>query len=229
MYKPFVFRLSSFVFVPVPLPVPALVFVLLLLLLFLLTHDVCVGWGVLFVVVLLFLCVVCCAGSVSVCFLFVPSSLMRPCDLVILLFCCALSVCNVCVLSLPVVLPVGLLFAMSCFFVLALVCWFLFVPFRVDVSFLCLVTFGCRCPLVFFTCMRVIADTYVRVCVCSCVSVFTMLNLPVVVCRRRCVSSCMYLRVYMQIYVYVWSVFVCMCICMSMSIKVSISMDKALS
>ena len=56
-----------------------------------------------------------------------------------------------------------------------------------------------------------------------------MLNLPVVVCRRRCVSSCMYLRVYMQIYVYIWSVFVCMCICMSMSIKVSISMDKALS
>ena len=98
MYKPF--RLSSFVFVPVPLPVLALVFVLLLLLLFLLTHDVCVGWGVLFVVVLLFLCVVCCAGSVSVCFLFVPSSLMRPCDLVILLFCCALSVCNVCSPSL---------------------------------------------------------------------------------------------------------------------------------
>ena len=97
--------------------------------------------------------------------------------------------------------------------------------FRVDVSLLCLGTFGCWCPLVFFTCMRVIADTYVRVCVCSCVSVFTVLNLPVVVCRRRCVSSCMYLRVYMQIYVYVWSVSVCMCICISMSI----SMDKALS
>ena len=34
-------------------------------------------------------------------------------------------------------------FAMSCSFPLALVCWFLFVPFRVDVSFLCLGTFGC--------------------------------------------------------------------------------------
>ena len=52
--------------------------------------------------------------------------------------------------------------------------------------------------------------TYVRVCllsracfsrvcfcVCSCVFVFTMMNLPVVVCRRRCVSLCMYLRVYL--------------------------------
>ena len=84
-HSSFVFRLSSFVFVPVPLPVPALVFVLLLLLLFLLTHDVCVGWGVLFVVVLLFLCVVCCVGSVSVCFLLVPSSLVRLCDSPVLL------------------------------------------------------------------------------------------------------------------------------------------------
>ena len=181
MYKPFVFRLSSFVFVPVPLPVPALVFVLLLLLLFLLTHDVCVGWGVLFVVVLLFLCVVCCAGSVSVCFLFVPSSLMRPCDLVILLFCCALSVCNVCVLSLPVVLPVGLLFAMSCFFVLALVCWFLCLcVYNVELTRRCVSSSLC---FVVYVSSCVYAD------ICVCMECF-------------CVYVYMYVHVNQSVYLY---------------------------
>ena len=77
--------------------------------------------------------------SVSVCFLFVPVSLVPslwfPCSVVH--FPCVMCAFPLVVPSLP------FLFAMSCSFPLALVCWFLFVPFRVDVSFLCLGTFGC--------------------------------------------------------------------------------------
>ena len=76
--------------------------------------------------------------SVSVCFLLVP------------LFFVPLSWFSCFVVHFPYVMcafplvvpPLPLQLAMSCFFPLALVRWFLFVPFRVGVSFLCLGTFG---------------------------------------------------------------------------------------
>ena len=79
-----------------------------------------------------------CFVSVSVSFLFVHLSIVPS-----LCFSCFVVhvPCVMCAFPL-VVLLLLLLFAMSCSFPLALVCWFLFVPFRVDVSFLCPGTFG---------------------------------------------------------------------------------------
>ena len=79
-----------------------------------------------------------CFVSVSVCFLFVHLSIVPS-----LCFSCFVVHVPYVMCAFPLVVPpLPLLFAMSCSFPLALVCWFLFVPFRVDVSFLCLGTFG---------------------------------------------------------------------------------------
>ena len=79
-----------------------------------------------------------CFVSVSVCFLFVHLSIVPS-----LCFSCFVVHVPYVMCAFPlVVLLLLLLVAMSCSFPLALVCWFLFVPFRVDVSFLCPATFG---------------------------------------------------------------------------------------
>ena len=86
-----------------------------------------------------------------------------------------------------------------------------------------------RWCFLFFTCIRVLLSKHLRVCGCSCVSVFTMLNLPVVVCRRVCIFVCVCRCLCVYVFVHVRSVFVFMCKCMSMSMYVSISMAEALS
>ena len=64
--------------------------------------------------------------------------------------------------------------------------------------------------------------------VCVHVCEFTMLSLPVVVCRRCCVSLCMYLRVDMQMCVYVCMECLCVCLCVSvyMSVHVKLFLDS---
>ena len=71
-----------------------------------------------------------CIVSVSVCFLFVPLSLVQS-----LWFSCFVVHFPVCNAFLLLFLSLPLLFAMSCSSSLALVCWFLLVPLCVDVSF----------------------------------------------------------------------------------------------
>ena len=182
---------------------------------------------------LLLLCV--SVSVLSVC------SLVYCAVVVFLMFCCARSVCNVCFPSCcsspsfaicnVVLFPscVGVLVpfcSFPCWHVL-LVSWYVWWLMPAGV-------FHMHACLIVHTYVRVwlLSRAYFArdcVCVCSCVFVSTMLNLPFVVCRRRCVSLCMYLRAYVHMYVYVWSVFVCICICMSMSMYVSISMVRALS
>ena len=186
-----------------------------------------------------------CFVSVSVCFLFVHVSLVPS----LWLSCFVVHVPSV-MCAFPLVVPPPS-FAICNVVVFSLLRWcvgsFLFlsvltcpscvlVRLVIDARW-CFSHEGVsRCSYI-CSCVVVVTCVFARdcVCVCSCVFVSTMLNLPVVVCRRRCVSLCMYLRVYVHMYVYVWMeslcvyVYVCPCQCMCLSLWLKLFLDSMCS
>ena len=136
---------------------------------------------------------------------------------------CAVVVYVMCAFPL-VVLPLPLLFAMSCYFPLALVCWFFFCSLPCWRILLMSWYVWWLVPAGVLTCLCVSLFTHLCVCVCcnEGLCLFMCLCVCTVEITRRCVSLCVVVCVSSCVYADACVCMECLCVYVYMFVHVNV-------